>query len=138
MGQSSCKHRFYLLRSSSYSVIDHFIVSSHIYDLITANNVLCDPTNISLHNAISLSMSNFGCQPIISINSNMHRSTSKRCNWNKAQCTLYSMNLDDTLENIGLSSSLVKCKYLNCKNCDDQTVIILMLYIYMIFISYII
>ena len=50
-----------------FSVIDHFIVSSNIYDSITTSNVLCDPTNISLHNAISLSMSSFGCQPIILI-----------------------------------------------------------------------
>ena len=26
--------------------------------------------------------------------------------------------INDALENIGLSSPLVKCKYLNCKNCD--------------------
>ena len=31
-----------------FSVIDHFVVSSNIYDSITANNVLCDTTNISL------------------------------------------------------------------------------------------
>ena len=36
----------------------------------------------------------------------------------KAQCTLYGINLNDALENIGLSSPLLKCKYLNCKNCD--------------------
>ena len=48
------------------SVIDHFIVS--------------------LHNAVSLSMSSFGCQPIISVNPSIH--TSKRCNWNKyLSCT---------------------------------------------------
>ena len=46
---------------TSCTVIDHFIVSSNIYDSITANNVLCDPTNVSLHNAISLSMSSFEC-----------------------------------------------------------------------------
>ena len=48
-----------------FSVIDHFIVSSNIYDSITASIVLWDPTNISLHNAISLSMSSFGCQPTV-------------------------------------------------------------------------
>ena len=37
-----------------FSVIDHFIVSSNIYDSITASIVLWDPTNISLHNAISV------------------------------------------------------------------------------------
>ena len=102
-----------------FSVIDHFIVSSNIYDSITANHVLCDLTNISLHNAISLSMSSFGCQPIISVNPSMH--TSKRCNWKKAtkaQCTLYSEDLNDALTIIDLSSPFLKCKYLSCTDCD--------------------
>ena len=42
-----------------FSVIDHSIVSSNIYDSITTSNVLCDPTNISPHNAISLSISRY-------------------------------------------------------------------------------
>ena len=66
-----------------FSVIDHFIVSSNIDDSITASIVLCDPTNISFHNAISLSMSSFGCQPIISVNPSIH--TSKPCNWKRLQ-----------------------------------------------------
>ena len=36
----------------------------------------------------------------------------------KAQCTLYSTNRNDALENIAMSSPLLKCKCLNCKNCD--------------------
>ena len=57
-------------------------------------------------------MASFGCQPIISVNPNMQ--TSKRCNWNKAtkaQCTLYSMDLNNSLVNIDLMSHLLKCKY---------------------------
>ena len=42
-----------------FSVIDHSIVSSNIYDSITTNNVLCDPTYISPHNAISLPISRY-------------------------------------------------------------------------------
>ena len=102
-----------------FSVIDYFIVSSNMYDSITANNVLCDPTNISLHNAVSLSMSSFGCQPIISVNPSMH--TSKRCNWKKAtkaQCTRYSDHLNNALTIIDLSSPFLRCKYLSCTDCD--------------------
>ena len=45
---------------NQFSVIARFIVSSNS---VAASDVLCDPTNIFLCNAISLSMSRFDCQP---------------------------------------------------------------------------
>ena len=98
------------------SCIDHFAVSTDIYDSIVTNYVESDPTNFSSHNVVILE---FEYQVETDRYAYVDETEEKHCKWSKATADdicKYRHVLDSILEHMVLPTDMLRCENVHCNN----------------------
>ena len=98
------------------SCIDHFAVSTDIYDSIVTNYVESDPTNFSSHNVVILE---FEYQVETDRYAYVDETEEKHCKWSKATADdicKYRHVLDSILEQMVLPTDMLRCENVHCNN----------------------
>ena len=98
------------------SCIDHFAISTDIYDSIATNYVECDPTNLSSHNVVILE---FEYHVVIDRYTHVDETEHKHCKWSKATADdicKYRHVLDSILEHMVAPTDMLRCENVHCNN----------------------
>ena len=108
------------LSLNHFSCIDHCITSQNIVDNIVENGVIYEPTNLSNHNIVSMSIAIDDYVQMIDIKYN--QVNKPNCMWSKATIVhieQYQSVLIDKLSTINITDSILTCTDWHCE-CPEH------------------
>ena len=118
---STCGNTYTNLSLNHFSCIDHFLLSTNLYELLCNSQIHYDATNPSNHNVISMKCK-IETLRVDQINK-CKGSSLNRCAWNKAtdndKCE-YIIILDTMLGDICVPSSTVACSNPLCNDIEHK------------------
>ena len=122
---SQCEYTYVNHALGHKSIIDHFIVTRNIFDVIEANYVINEPTNPSSHNIVLLSITSFIHDKLF-INRVLPNNIHVRepiCAWDKASSVnidQYRHALEYRLSAIDIDMGVFRCSNNKCQSIEHK------------------